>query len=483
MAIKEKVIGGFKWNTLSVVVNTVVQLLRVSVLSRILDTSDFGLMAIALMVIAFTEIFSELGFTVPIIHKQDITKTQLSSVYWMNVIVSVIIYVVLFAVAPLLAAFYKEPSLVSIIRVVGVVVIINGFGKVFQTLKTKNLEFRFISIVAIVTSVLGLVITYLFAINGFGVYSLVYGVIAQNLIRQGVYSIQGLSSKLVSFELSLREIKDFIRIGGNQVGAQILDFIASKVDIIILGKTIGMDNLGIYNLAKELVQKCYALGVSLTSRVMAAALAQLQSDFQRLKSTYLNYARILSLFFGPVFIAMFIFSPEISAVMYGDKAELVAPVLKWLSLFGFFNCLISPSSSIQLALGRTDISLLWTFVISVTSAGITILAGLWGFEMVVYAQVLIGFICFILSWLLVLNKLLRVSIREYLNTYGFSLLSSLSLIIILGFLRTIGYEGWLWALVCGLLMVVVYFIELLLFEKKTVISLKEGLFSRHFFKK
>ena len=136
MSLKNQILSGVKWNTVSVVINTVVQLLRIGVLSRLLDVSDFGILAIALAVVSFTEIFADLGFTVPIIHKQNITEVQYSSVYWINIIVSVIIVCILIVLAPFIASIYDEPRLKSIVMVLSSIVLINAVGKLFPCAAT-----------------------------------------------------------------------------------------------------------------------------------------------------------------------------------------------------------------------------------------------------------------------------------------------------------------------------------------------------------
>ena len=105
MSLKIQVVKSLGWNTIAVIVNTLAQILRIAVLARLLDTSDFGLVAISLAVVAFCEIFSDLGFTVPLLHKQDINSNEYSSVFWMNVLLSAGIYCVLFLISPIIANY------------------------------------------------------------------------------------------------------------------------------------------------------------------------------------------------------------------------------------------------------------------------------------------------------------------------------------------------------------------------------------------
>ena len=189
MDLKKSAISGIKWNTVSTVVCLLIQLLRLAILSRILAKSDFGLMATAMMVISFTDIFSQLGISSGVIHKQDITDDQYSSIYWLNLGMSVVVFLLVCALSPALAAFYNEESLTRIIPLLGLQVILSAFGKIFQTIKQKYLEFDFISKVRILSTFIGFVFTVFLALKDFGVYSLVYGQLLQTFVGWYIYCI------------------------------------------------------------------------------------------------------------------------------------------------------------------------------------------------------------------------------------------------------------------------------------------------------
>ena len=436
VSLKKRVFSSMKWNTLAVIINVLVQVLRISVLARFLERDDFGMIAIALMVVSFTEIFADLGFTIPLIHKQNITKNEYSSVFWVNNLLAILIFAVLYIGAPLIANIYDTPQLTSVIRVLGIMVVLNALGKIFQTIKQKELEYKFISIVSIISNLVGFICMVVFAVWGWGIWSLVWGTIIMTGLRQGVYFTVGMRSSRIRFYCSLSKIKDFIRIGGYQVGSQILEFIASKIDIIILGKTVGMDNLGTYNLAKELIIKCYALSNSLTRGVMSAAFAKIQNDIQTLKSTYLKFCRINSWVFVPVFALIFLFADDVSMLMYGDKWDSIYQILAILAIYGAFNVIIGPIASILISLGRTDISLWWTLAQSVISAMGIIISGIFGFMAVVYAQIPISMLLFLLSWLLIIKRVLPIGFWEYIKNLAMPIWDCTIIVTVIIFIQT-----------------------------------------------
>ena len=175
MAIKEKTISGIKWTTIATVNNAIIQLLKLFILARLLEKSDFGIIAIAFMVVGFIDIFANFGLAVGLIHKQDITQKQYSSIFWLNLILSIIFYLLLCVATPFISKFYNNSIFNTVIPLLATQLIISAFGKMFYTFKTKELEFKFISIVNISSVLLGAIATIILALLDFGVYSFVWG--------------------------------------------------------------------------------------------------------------------------------------------------------------------------------------------------------------------------------------------------------------------------------------------------------------------
>ena len=189
MQLKNQAISGAKWMTVSKIANSSIQILKLIILTRFLSKSDFGIIAIVFMVLGFTDIFAELGFTVGLVHKQNITRKEYSSVFWVNLFLSVVLYALMALSSPLLATFYDEKILISAIPIMGLQLIINAFGRMFYTFKTKQLEFKFIAIVDMLGLGLGTILTIWMAVKGLGVYSLIFGYLLQSIITQFVYFI------------------------------------------------------------------------------------------------------------------------------------------------------------------------------------------------------------------------------------------------------------------------------------------------------
>ena len=418
MSLKQKAVSGVKWNVVSQVSCTVIHLLRLAVLTRLLDKSDFGLIAIAMMVISFTEIFSELGMTVGIIHKQDVTENQYSSVYWLNVMMSVLVFGIVWLISPLLASFYNEPILTTIIPLLGIQILFNAFGKMFQTIKSKNLEFDFISKVRIFSTFVGFVIAVVLAYIGLGIYSLVWAQIIQIGLNQSIYAIKGHGQMKIHLHFKVSEISEFIKIGTYRLGSQILDFISSKLDVFLIGRFFGMEDLGIYNIAKDLIIRPYTMVNSLVGGVGAAVFAKIQNQLEKVKVNFGKVVNLASFVCIPVYVSAFVFADAIVAIMYAKEFASVALFIRILAFMGIESSISSQAGMLQVAFGRTDLGLKWTILRVVISSVAIIIASKFDIYAVAYGQLLISVVSLFLFWRIVVCPISRINIIEYIKMFS-----------------------------------------------------------------
>lgn len=419
MSLKEKTVVSIKWNTIATVVTMVISILQVAILTRLLDKSAFGLIAIASMVIAFTDIFAELGITVALIHKQHITEEEYSSVYWLNICLSIIVFGFTWLLAPVVATFYKEPSLITIIRLLSLKIIFSAFGKMFQTVKTKNLEFNFISKVRILTSVVGIITSTVLAYKGCGVMSLVYGQLAQILINQSIYAIVGLKQIKIRFHFSFTEVKDVMKIGGYQLGTQILDFVSARVDVFIIGRFFSMDILGVYNIAKELTVKPFTIINSISSNVFSAAFAKIQNNSQLIVDGFSKIVRTIAMVSTPIYAFLFIFADLVVGILYAPSFAEVAVFIRILSLYGICSSITSQGGSLMIAMGRTDLGLQWTMVRIIMYIGVLLITANISIYAVAFGQTGLAVVSLFVYFYLVINRMFKtIDLRQYLSMFS-----------------------------------------------------------------
>jgi O-antigen/teichoic acid export membrane protein len=419
MSLKEQTANSVKWNTIATVFTMVIGILQVAILTRLLEKSDFGLIAIASMVIAFTDIFAELGITAALIHKQDISHNEYSSVYWLNLTMSIVICGLTMLAAPLVSTFYKEPSLTLIVRLLSLKIVFTAFGKMFQTIKTKNLEFNFISKVRILTSIIGIVTSTTLACLGFGVMSLVYAQLLQIIVNQSVFAFAGMKQMRLMFHFSFSEVKDVLTIGGYQIGTQLLDFIAARVDVFLIGRFFSMEQLGVYNIAKELIVKPFTIINSITSNVFSAAFAKIQDNISSVIANYSKLVKTVTMLSFPIYACLFIFADLMVGILYAPSFAEVAVFIRIMAAMGICNSITSQGAPVMIAMGRTDLGLRWTLVRILMSTSIMLFTASISVYAVAYGETMLAVIAVFIYFLIVLKQLMKgLELKRYLSIFS-----------------------------------------------------------------
>ena len=401
---------------------TALQMLKLFILARILTKQDFGLLAIATMFLGFTEIFANMGLATGIIHKQDITRDQYSSVFWLNLMLSVALWLLLCAFTPLIASYYHQPALRQLIPLLSFTLVIDSFGKMFYTLKTKELDFKFISIVQIVGVTLGVVLTVVLALKGFGVFSLAWGALLQAVITQSVYAVSGLKAYRIRLHFRLSEIRELVSIGLYQLGMQVIDYAANKLDIFLIGRFFSAEVLGVYNLAKELLYKAVQLINPIVTNVAAPAFARFQDDMPKMRRSYAEVLHLLSFINFPIFMAFFLFAEPLTVLLYGSGMVEMVWFVRVLSVWGMLQSIGNPAGILMVSLGRTDLGFRWTLVRIVFVLAGTLVASRISIQAMAWTQVLLAFIFLFAYWRMMVYKCIQMPLKSYLGAVSWPLL-------------------------------------------------------------
>lgn len=413
MSINKQVKTGIKWTTISTIVLAVVAILKVSILTRFLDKSDFGLMALVTFVMGFMNLFNDMGVTSAILHKQGITKNQYASLYWINWMISIVMYVILLLITPLVTSFYKQPLLNTLIPLIGLNLLISGLGRQYKTIEQKHLLFNIISLIDIIGALLSLGLSVVLAVFDYGVFALVYSVIFQALFSNVCYFIIGIRKYGLLFHFKFKETKEFLKIGMYQVGSQVINYFNRDLDILIIGKFFSTDILGGYSLAKQLVFRPVQVINPVVVKVAAPALALMQKNIQELKSGYLRLVNIVASINIPVYLGLIVLAPWVVKIMYGGGFDEIVVLVRVLSVYMMFRSIGNPVGSLVVATGRTDLEFLWNFITLFIVPVFIYFGSLYGILGVTISLVLVMILLYYPSWRLLVNNLTGASFKEY----------------------------------------------------------------------
>ncbi len=415
---KNSIIRGLGWTTISTITNGLVQILRLSILSRFLSKEDFGIVAILTLILGLTQVFSDMGFSAAIMSQKKIEKSNFLSLYWLQFLVFTFMMLSISLCSPFIANYYNSPILTKLVPIMMSELFFVSLGKLYDTVLQKNMEFRTIAIRNIVTASLSLFIAIILAILGYGVYSLVVSTVSQT----AMVNIWNLKAGQNHYKLSIQKIdfkqaKELMKVGYYQMGTQIVDYFASKLDIIVISSTLGVGALGVYNLSKELILKFVIIINAISNRVMLPVFTNYQDDIEELKRIFVLCLKKMALFNAPIVGFVILFCNYIVKIFYGNAFLEAIPIVQILAIWSLFVVIGQPNSLLAIATKKTNISFWYTVVRLVIMYIMLTLFGRFSLFASAITVTLIYVIMFFVNWFMLVRKCISLSLIEYLLVF------------------------------------------------------------------
>lgn len=429
MNLKKKAVNGVKWTALSTMINAILQMLQLVFLARYLTPEDFGLVAILTVVVNFSQVFVDFGFSKAIIYKKNITKKQLDTLYWINIIFGILIYSIIYVSSPLIADFYNEGSLEEYLVIISSVLLIQSFGQQYRTLFQKEMKFNILAKIDIIAAIISVISAMILAFTGFGIYALIAPVIIMATIKSCLLIYFGLCNYKPKFNFHLDELDEFLTFGLFTTGNGIVSSLTAQIDIIIIGKLLGSEVLGFYSAAKDLIQRPSQIINPIVIKVAFPAMAKANHDISLVKNMYLKLLNYIASINFPVYILCILLAPEIITIVLGSQWIEITYIFQVLAIWSLIRSVNNPVGALVMAMGKPQYEMYWNtamlFVIPIS----TIIGSQWGVEGVAWCNVISILILFIPSWYFLVRKLCGASLKEYV----ICILSPLLISIFIGF--------------------------------------------------
>ena len=404
---------GVRWTTTSMIVVTALQLAQVAVLARLLPRTDFGLMAMITVVLSFGAAYADMGLSNAVIYRQDATRDQLSSLYWLNILAGVGVYAAVVALAPVIAAFYREPRLLHLLPLAGLMFVIAPFGQQFQALLQRSLRFRFLAAVDMCAAAVGAATAITCAFAGLGVLSLIAGQLANAGVRAATLCTIGWRSERPKLHFRWHDTMGFVSFGLYQMGERSLNQLTSNLDYLVIGRMLGPAVLGPYAIAYQLVVMPMMKMNPVLMRVAFPVFAMRQNDLATLRTGYARVSGLLAFAICPFLVALVILAPVVVPVVYGPKWADAIPLVQVLGVMALLKILANPSGAVFLAIGRANVGFWLNLGTAVVALGGFVVAATYGGAMGVawaWAAIAAGAFSVIL---LLLRRLIGLGLGEY----------------------------------------------------------------------
>lgn len=416
MNLARKAFTGASWVSLSSLVGNGLQLLQLALLARLLPPQDFGMIALATVVVGFAQAYTDMGMGNAVIHRQDATHRQLSSLYWLNVLTGFAIFCVVQILAPLLAELWSTPALTGVIRWCAVIFLIEPLGQQFRLQLEKALRFGMLAAIEIAASLLTISVALYTALHGAGAYALVWGPLAGAACKAACLVMFGWSKSPPSFRLDAGDLKGFLRFGVYQMGERSINFLGFNLDKLLLGSLLGMQALGYYTVAYQLMSRPYQVFNPILTRVAFPVFARMQGDDARMRKGFLRMIGVVALIMFPVYALMIALAQPLLGVVLGSAWQPAVGIFQILAVLGFFYSLGNPLGSLLLAKGRTDIGFYLNLFMIVLYVPAILLGARYGGEGVAWCLIAATAFGLFPVGFLVRYRLVGLRPREYLAT-------------------------------------------------------------------
>ncbi|MBK7939236.1 MAG: lipopolysaccharide biosynthesis protein [Lewinellaceae bacterium] len=334
MSLKQRTIRGLSWAFIDRFANQLSQFIFGIILARLLSPAEYGLIGMLAIFFEIADTFVVAGFSEALIRKKDPTDADYSTIFLVNVGTGMFFYAVLYMMAPGISWFFNEPQLIPIIGVLGATVVINAFGMVARVPLTKNLDFKSLASISVISNLLSGAVAITLAFQGYGVWSLVWRNIVQSLLSTILVFLYVRPRWKLQFSgESFREIFAF---GSKLLASRLFLEAYNNIYYIIIGKFFSARDLGLYTRANGYKDMFSRTLHNVIQSVSFPALAEIKDDDVRLKNAYRRLVQTTTYLTAVLMCGLAATADNFILGLIGPKWSESIPYLQLLSIVGIF---------------------------------------------------------------------------------------------------------------------------------------------------
>lgn len=376
-------------------VRFILQVAGTMVLARLLTPADYGLIAMVTVVVNFAQMFKDAGLSMATVQKKKISHEQISTLFWINVLISVVLGVCVLVGSPLVTVFYGKPELTAVTAVLSISFIISGLSIQHAALLRRHMCFGNLAIVQIAAQIITLAVTILLALYGWRYWALVCGSLTT-----------AFSTVLLTFFFCpwvpgrIRKgtgVRGMLKFGGHLTGFNFINYFARNADNILIGRFIGADSLGLYDKAYGLfMMPISQIRVPMTNVAMPA-LSTLRGQPKRYRKYYQRIVDIMATLTMPLTMYCVLEADFLIRLILGSQWLGAVPVFRLLAIAGMIQPIAGTRGLVLLSSGYSQRYLYWGIFNAVLCIISFILGLPYGIEGVATAYALANYLILIPS--------------------------------------------------------------------------------------
>lgn len=349
-----KAVGSLKWSAMMEIVSRTAQPVVVIVLAKLLVPEDFGIVGTAMIVISFSRMFLDAGLGKALVQTNLVAGNAANVVFWTNITLGGLIYVVIFVSAPALAGFFNSSASGPVIRVLGLQLIILSLTSVQEFLFIRNMGFRDLFWAKLAMAAMPGLFSIPLASFGFGVWALVAGTLVGSFVNMLI--LWSKSPWRPSFSYDLAIARQLFRFGFWIVLEGLGIWLIGWGDQLLVGRFLSVAELGVYRVGWYISTVLFGLTFNPLLPVMYSTFSRLQEDREELKRMFHKIVRIMITFILPIAVGVPLIAPELTDMVFGDKWEGLGFVLAFLTLLGGAGAVVAANPELYRSVGRPDVN-------------------------------------------------------------------------------------------------------------------------------
>lgn len=394
-SLKQKAAKGILWSTVERFSVQGVQFVIMIVMARLLTPYDYGIIGMLAIFIAVAQSLIDSGFSQALIRKQDRTDVDNNTVFYFNIVVSALLYLILYVSAPFVADFYDTPQLCPVMRVVCLGIFFNSFAVVQRALLTIRIDFKTQAKAALTAAVTSGIVGIAMAWHGFGVWSLV----TQQLLNLGVNTVLLwlLSKWRPRLVYSWRSFHELFAFGSKLLASGLLDTVYRNIYPIVIGKLFSASSLGHYTRAHQFSEFPSQNINGIIQRVTYPILCEIQNDDVRLAGIYRRFLKLSAFVVFPLMIGLSSVAKPFVNIMLGMQWDFCGQLLQIIC----FAMMWYPIHAINLNLlqvkGRSDLFLKLEIIKKVLGVAVLCATAPFGLVVMCYGQIFSSLVSLVIN--------------------------------------------------------------------------------------
>lgn len=359
-SLKQKAAAGMVWTAFQKYSNSIVSFISSIILARLLTPYDYGCIGMLSIFMVLAEVFIDGGFGSALIQKKRPTQVDYSTVFFWNIGMAVLMYIILFFSAPAIARFYRIPLLSDVLRVQGVILFIYAFNIVQRNQLKKKLNFKLLSIISITTSIIALTITIVMAYMGFGVWSLV----AQHIVAAAIPSLVFwfYVKWRPAFTFSWASFKELWGFGFYMFLTQLTSRFTNRIAGLIIGRVYNPTTLGYYSKGSHTEKLASSSIAQIMNQVTYPLYAEAQDNKMLMQNMIKRMTMTISYITFPLMLILCLCAKPLFILLFSERWLISVPYFQVLCIAGLAYCLQSANLQTIAAIGKSKVMFIWSLV-------------------------------------------------------------------------------------------------------------------------